>query len=160
MDQPTADLGPRFLWNNASLGMLYESLEGDEWQWRREQGGNCAHWLLGHITLARRGLRRVLGEDAPVEAWEGAFGRGAAGDIPEGTPKPERLYRDFLVSGKRLDELVREVDATRAAEPFGRSFPDGSDTIDGGMRFMHWHEVYHLGQLSYLCLSLGKQGVA
>jgi uncharacterized damage-inducible protein DinB len=45
-------------------------------------------------------------------------------------------------------------------KPLGRTLPDGSDTTEGALRFLAWHEAYHFGQLGMLRRLAGKPGLA
>ena len=53
-----------------------------------------------------------------------------------------------------------QLAAADAAKPLGRTLPDGSDTVAGGLRFLAWHEAYHLGQLGFLRRMAGRPGRA
>jgi hypothetical protein len=41
-----------------------------------------------------------------------------------------------------------------------RTMPDGTDNVGGAVRFLAWHETYHLGQLALFRRFAGKPGFA
>lgn len=159
MSTPLAPLGARFEFNSGLFGMLADGLDEADWGFRPEGGGNTPHWVLGHLAVSRRSLRRQLGDDLPPESWEQGFGRGTAGDLADDAPTTERLARDFVGSGEKLAELLGAVDAEGAASTWEAGFPDGSTTLEGGCHFMYFHEAYHLGQLGYARAGRGKGGI-
>ena len=157
-DAPLADLGRRFLFNQNVLDMAGGGLTPEQWAATPPGGGNNAHWILGHIATTRRSLRRKLGEDLPKEAWEEAFGYGAQPAGTEGYPSVEALREDFATSGEKLGSQLAELDAAAVAQPWGSTFPDGSDTLGGGVGFLYFHECYHLGQVGLLRRMNGLEG--
>ena len=152
-------LGDRFFFNRQTLMRIVEVFEPDDWAKRPvAAGGNDAHWILGHLVLSRRYLLRKLGEELPKDPWEEGFNMGAKPAGTEGYPPPGALLEDFHALGKRLSERLGAMTPEEAREPWGSSFPDGSDTLAGGALFLHFHETYHLGQLGLIRRLLGKPG--
>jgi uncharacterized damage-inducible protein DinB len=105
-------------------------------------------------------VARLLGlppADAPWEKW---FGRGTS---PAGVPAdlyPRVLVQAFHAAHQAMLGRWEAFTAEDGAKPFGRTLPDGSDTIGGGIRFLAWHEAYHLGQLGLLRRIAGRPGRA
>jgi hypothetical protein len=44
--------------------------------------------------------------------------------------------------------------------PLGRTLPDGGETVGACIRFLAFHEAYHLGQLGLFRRLAGKPGIA
>jgi hypothetical protein len=55
-----------------------------------------------------------------------------------------------------LDDLTPEL----LSKPTERKLPDGSEDVGWAIRFLAWHEAYHLGQLGLLRRMAGKTGLA
>jgi len=158
--QPLSDLARQFRFNLGLLQRFAGDLSPEEWSRpASEQGGNSPHWVLGHLARARRGILRRLGEELEPEAWEDAFARGAGTGQGAGWAPVEELLADFARSDERLAERLVDLDAHDAAERWDAGFPDGSETVEQGVRFVHFHEVYHLGQLGLLRRLLGKDSI-
>ena len=77
------------------------------------------------------------------------------------------LFARLLTSNRRVEVTFHDAQRRTAeywenlvpehlAKPLGRALPDGSDTLGGAIRFLVWHEAYHLGQLGMLRRLAGK----
>jgi hypothetical protein len=147
-----------------SLGGLYmDRLVGDfspaDWA-VQDAVGHDPRWIAGHLAVYRNRVVTLMGLQAPVLPWEAAFTRGAtAADVPADLDMAE-VVKAFHASGAILaggwEGLTREA----MDKPLGRTLPDGSDTVGGCIRFLVWHEAYHLGQLGMFRRLAGKSGVA
>jgi uncharacterized damage-inducible protein DinB len=76
---------------------------------------------------------------------------------------PRWIVGHLAVMRNRMTAMAGHWDAVTAeqlAKPLGRTLPDGSDTIAGALRFLAWHEAYHLGQLGLFRRLAGKPGRA
>jgi hypothetical protein len=151
-----APLARRFAFNDALLDKLTQDFSDAEWLARHGEV-NHAQWLLGHLASTRRWALRELGRSAEEEAWEQHFGRGARPTPLSDDIAPALLREAFLKNGAVLAKHISTLDEAQVAAPF-RSFPDGSNTLGGGMHFLHFHETYHLGQLGLLRRLCGKPG--
>ncbi len=160
MTTPLADLADRFRFDNRFLGILADGLEHLDWLHWPDGGGNPALWILGHLAGTRRVIRRMLGEDLEVLPWEALYGMGSEPDDAGDGPGPEALIGDFKASGDALSFRLDEITAEEAATPQERTFPDGSNTLEGAMHFFYFHEVYHFGQLGLIRRMRGKDGFA
>jgi len=140
-----------------------EALVGDfsaaDWK-VRDSAGHSPIWLLGHVATYRQRVLAMMGVEHPAEPWEAAFVRGTSpADVPA-DQDPRQLIQAFHAAHKamagRWDALTPEA----MAKPFGRTLPDGSDTVGGALAFVAWHEAYHLGQLGFMRRLAGKPGRA
>ena len=149
----TYAMGDRFL----------ERLVGDftEADWRYTDAvGHNARWIVGHLAGYRNQVASLIGLEPRATPWAAAFARGtSAADLPEDVD-PGVLVASFHAAQAAVAggwEAVTEADL---AKPFGRTLPDGSDTVGDAIRFFAWHEAYHLGQLGLLRRLAGKPGSA
>jgi len=141
-------------------GMLARTVEGfEEADWLHRPGeANHALWILGHVAATRRYLLRRLGEKVDEEEWEKAFGQGnRPGDKLE--PAPAALIKDVQSMGAQLEMRIRSLTLEETEAPIEKPMPDGSKTRAGMVRFLLFHEAYHLGQLGLLRRIRGKPGV-
>ena len=159
MDAPLADLARQYRFNDATVQALCEGLEPRDWSRRPgDRGGNTAHWVLGHVAATRRRMLRKVGVDVPPAEWEGLFDARDPGD-PERYPAIGDLRADLARTGERLSERLEDMSPDEAAQDWGTTFPDGGHTLEGGLRFLFFHEAWHLGQLSLLRRLAGKPGL-
>jgi len=120
-------------------------------------GGNCANWILGHLTDVQNGTMRLLGEK-PV--WESDQLKragydpisGAAGAIEWNT-----LRDRFLGSRERclaaIAKLSDEALAESVPHPFG-----GATTRAELLGTLAFHQAYHAGQLALSRRIAGLEG--
>ena len=52
------------------------------------------------------------------------------------------------------------MEEEQLSRPLEKPMPDGANTVAGLVRFMCFHESYHIGQLGLLRRLLGKPGLA
>ncbi len=143
-------LATRYRFNEGLLQMASGGFSEAMWTHVPEGGGNTAHWILGHVTFARRGALRMAGAELPVEAWEEAFNMGATPGTGEDYPPVSELVALFSSAGDRMTEHFGAMTEDAANAPSPREFPDGSKTVADAMHFMYFHEAYHLGQIGYI----------
>ena len=154
--QPTANafaVADRFMSN------LTKDLAPADWQ-VQDAAGHDPRWVVGHIATYRRKVLGMVGLPQEPAAWEDQFTRGkSAADL-----RPDLDMEVVLAAfhacqpllASRWDALTPEA----LAAPFGRTLPNGLDTVGGAIQFMAWHEAYHMGQLGLLRRLGGKPGLA
>jgi len=122
----------------------------------RSAAGTDPRWLVGHIATYRNRVVGLMGLPTPVAPWEAGFAKGT---------KPEDLPADLdmqpvLASFHAADAAIagawEALTAEDLGKPFGRTLPNGSDTVGGALAFFVWHEAYHLGQLGMMRRLAGK----
>ena len=140
-----------------------EALVGDfsPADWRvTDAVGHSAVWIVGHLALLRNRVAALVGPAPAAQPWEAAFGKGTApADVPADLD-PKRLVQSFHAAQKAMAGRWEALTAEDLAKPFGRTLPDGSDTVGGALGYLAWHEAYHLGQLGFLRRLAGKPGRA
>ncbi|MBI4576008.1 MAG: DinB family protein [Planctomycetes bacterium] len=158
MEGRSDELAMRFHFNEGLLDMLTEGFTPEDWRHRAGEA-NHALWLLGHVSVSRRFLRRLLGEQLPPVPWEAHFARGSRPGPAADAVEAAVLYEDFRESGRAIAGALRAMDPEAARAPVKAAFPDGSETVLGAADFLHFHETYHLGQLGLLRRVLGRPGI-
>jgi uncharacterized damage-inducible protein DinB len=120
-------------------------------------GGNCANWILGHLTNVQNGVMRLVGEK-PV--WESGD-LAKAGDDPITGPTNsihwDTLRDRFLGSRERCLTAVSALSDTALAEtvphPFG-----GTCSRAELLNTLAFHQSYHTGQLALSRRIAGLEG--
>ena len=146
-------LGDRFL-----TGLVGDFSDAD-WQVSDPVGHN-PRWLVGHLALMRYRVAALVGLVLAAPAWEAVFARGSACTEVPAELDPRALVQAFHGAQAALAGHWDAVTAEQLAKPLGRTLPDGSDTVAGALRFLAWHEAYHLGQLGLFRRLAGKPGRA
>ena len=129
--------------------------------WRvRDGAGHTPRWITGHVATHRLRLVGLMGMPPLAASWTAAFGRGTSdADVPEEFDMKTAI-QGFHDAHERIAQRWEQLTPADLAQPFGRTLPDGSDTLGGAIRFLAWHEAYHFGQLGLLRRLAGKPGLA
>jgi uncharacterized damage-inducible protein DinB len=116
--------------------------------------GNCANWILGHITNSRSGMLRALNIE-PIwgEEERAIYGRGSepitSADSTHLSMK--KLLEDFKAAGQGVIDCLETISDERLDEPHNEN-----TSIAEWINFLVWHEAYHIGQFEYLRQLAGK----
>jgi hypothetical protein len=150
--------------NYYALGPIFiQGLVGDftDADWRvTDPAGHDPRWIMGHLATYRRRAAGMLGAPQPAAAWEEHFVRGtSAADLPADLD-PRELVAAFQAAHEAMLGRWDLVSREELAKPLGRTLPDGTSTVGDAVRFMAYHEAYHLGQLGLLRRIAGKPGRA
>lgn len=119
-------------------------------------GGHSINWLTGHIVSSRSTPLQHVGAE-PV--WsEKARERYRDGSPPIGAPGPgvlqlEELLNLFALSQVCLVAGLNRLTDTDLAQPSGY----GRNTLAESLMYFHFHETYHVGQLTMVAESLGSK---
>ena len=122
-----------------------------------EPGGNCANWILGHLTNVQNGVMKLLGQ-SPV--WESEQLSRAGWDPITGQPQAidwETLRNRFLGSRERrlagVSALSESALTEQVPHPFG-----GTTTRAELLNVLAFHQAYHTGQLAIARRIAGLEG--
>lgn len=142
--------------NTEVADRLTAKLTDEQWRYRPGETSN-AYWLIGHLTGYRYRLLTALGHPSQhPQWWDERFDRGAT--PPTRLDPPAQTVRNaFLEPGEALVQALRNATADQLEADSGRELPNGGRSVSAMAHFLHFHEAYHLGQLSML---LRAQGVA
>jgi uncharacterized damage-inducible protein DinB len=110
-------------------------------------GGNCANWILGHLTAVQNHFAALL-EAEPV--WEDPSleraGRTPITEPHQAIPWDTMVTR-FLDSGERILQALAKLPERRLADPVPDPFGGTTPRI-GLLTVLAFHQVYHAGQLA------------
>lgn len=117
-------------------------------------GGNCANWVLAHIVHHRNHIHRLVGIPIAHEASaDERFGRGGT---PTTNAAQALQWNDVIAafegSQTALTERLKAISSNELAAA------DGKGTVEDTLRFLLFHEAYHIGQLGILRRMLGLPG--
>jgi len=120
-------------------------------------GGNCANWILGHLTNVQNGVMQLVGEK-PV--WESdQLARAGVEPITAKSNAIEwETMRDrFLGSRERclkaISTLSDDALKEQVPHPFG-----GMTTREELLYVLAFHQAYHAGQLAMSRRIAGLEG--
>ena len=145
--------------NDGMLDRCVGDFQPDDWL-VRDPAGHDARWISGHVTVYRKRVMPMMGLTARSDDWDVAFQRGTLPDAVPAALDGAMIVRAFHEAHQAMVPHWETITEADLHNPLGRSLPDGGTTIGAGLRFLLWHETYHLGQLGLLRRLVGKPGIA
>jgi len=141
--------------------MIADNVEGMTAQQSLAQpspGGNCANWILGHLTNVQNSVMRLVGQE-PV--WESGQLSHAGWEPITGPTQAiawETLRDRVLDSRERCVTAISNLSDERMADevphPFG-----GTSSRGMLLSSLAFHQAYHAGQLAIARRIAGLEGV-
>ena len=147
------------------FGMMYataasnvEGITQEQSLMSPDSGGNCANWILGHMTAVQNGIMRLVGEPP---AWENKQLERTRFFEPISDPASAidlNMLRDRFLNSRdnclaAISRLSDESMAERMPDPFG-----GSTTRGELLNTLSYHQAYHVGQLGIVRRIAGLEG--
>lgn len=134
-----------------------EGLSAEQSLAQPSPGGNCANWILGHLTNIQNGVMRLVGEE-PV--WESEQLAHAGWEPITGPTRAiawDTLRDRILGSRERcvaaISNLSDEKMADEVPHPFG-----GTTSRAQLLSLLAFHQAYHAGQLAIARRIAGLEG--
>ena len=155
--QPFCDL---YTFNNQLLATVSGGFEEADWVYTAGEGGNTAHWILGHVTAARLFIALRFGLVQAAEPWQDAFDMGVTPADPSTYPSVDELMKKFKEAGATLTTGIPAASAETLATKLDDPLLDGATDLEGLVRFFYMHETYHLGQISLIRRQRGHAAFA
>lgn len=147
-----------YRFNNGFLLKTVKDLPAEEWLKRPNESTNHIAWIVGHVIWARKAILGRLGKEWSTP-WLGLFARGAKLDDTAAYPSSDTLMDAWKDVGNVLSTALENASDEAlgcAVVPPGPPSADGK--ISGQIRFLAWHETYHVGQISLVACLLGHKG--
>jgi uncharacterized damage-inducible protein DinB len=154
-----AHAAEEFRYNNNFTVNFVKDLAPEEWFKRPDGAANHVAWIVGHVIWARTAVLARLGSkwSAP---WLGMFGRGEKVDDTAAYPSPDTLMAAWQEVSGALDSALESASDALVDQPAPKPGPPSADgKLSGTIRFLSWHETYHVGQLSYVRGLLGHKSL-
>jgi hypothetical protein len=153
-------LAQQFRFHERFLSLLAGDFDAPAWDFRpANTSGNTAHWLLGHLLDTRFQLLERLGVPVPIEPWQSEYRMGAKPGPELPGPTPVELLQRFGAAGESLARSIDSLSEAELAADWGKKIPNGGTSVLDALRFYHFHETYHLGQIGLLRRQMGRPGI-
>ncbi len=147
-----------YCFNNAFLANTVKDLSPEEWLKRPNETSNHIAWIVGHVIWARKAILGRLGTDWS-QPWLGLYARGVKVDDTTVYPSPETLINAWLEVGGVLTDALENASEEVLSQPSTQGPPSADGKVSGVIRFLAYHETYHVGQVAYLRCWLGHKGM-
>jgi uncharacterized damage-inducible protein DinB len=148
-----------YRFNNSFLLNTVKDLSLEEWVQRPSATTNHIAWIVGHVTWARKSVLRRLGTDWSTP-WLGMFARGVKLDETAAYPSPDALMDAWSEVGGLLSGALENAPEDVLSKPATPPSPPSADgKVSGVIRFLAWHETYHMGQVCFVRGLLGHKSM-
>ncbi|HET9252827.1 MAG TPA: DinB family protein [Candidatus Eisenbacteria bacterium] len=121
------------------------------------RGGNCANWILGHVTNVQNGVMELLGQPAVWQSEQLARAGYEPIQSQAGAIDWDTMRDRFLGSSDRCVAAISALSDPSLAEevphPFG-----GTCTRGELLTTLAFHQTYHAGQLAMCRRIAGLEG--
>ncbi len=148
-----------FAFNGRSLKGLVKDFGEEDWSIQDACGHN-PKWIVGHLATYRHRVLGLMGLPDPAAPWAAVFARGTTSTDVPGDVDMQEVIASFQAAQVLMADRWEALTQEDLAIPTGRKLPDGSEDVGGAIRFLAWHETYHLGQLGLLRRMAGRPGLA
>lgn len=119
--------------------------------------GNCANWILGHMTAVQNEVLKLLGEEP---AWQSDSLQRTSAPITSAAEAIDWdvMRAELLASEERCLAALDALAPERLDEP-GYPNPLGGEITFGELlNFLGFHQAYHAGQLGTARRFAGLEG--
>ena len=148
-----------YRFNNEFLTNTVKDLPAEEWLKRPNECSNHLAWIVGHVIWARKAVLGRLGKDWTAP-WLWMFARGAKLDETAAYPPAAALMDAWREVSGVLSGALESVSEEVLGQPAPQPGPPSADgKVSGTIRFLAYHETYHVGQAAYLRCWLGHKGM-
>lgn len=119
---------------------------------------HSVNWLLGHIVSSRSHPLKLLNQ---AQVWdEETRARYRDGSKPIGAAAPDVLPIDRLVCLFEVSQNRTIVGLNNMTDgQFMKSSGYAQNTVLDSLLYFHFHETYHVGQLTIIAELLGKRAM-
>ena len=115
-------------------------------------GGNCVHWIVGHIVVARCNFLMLL-DTSSIWDWP-TCKLFVPGSVPTAEAANHICFSNLLMDLSRTqDQLLAALSGVAASD---LAVTKDEETIGEHLAKYAAHEAYHAGQLGILRQGLGK----
>lgn len=121
--------------------------------------GHSARWISGHIVVYRHRALRLMGLPSDRLPWANVFKKGTSPDDVPPTLDCAAIRVAFYDAQQTMKPAWDSITEAQVNLPLEHVLPDGGDTVLAGLRFLAWHETYHVGQLGMLRRVAGKSAI-
>ncbi|MDB4680114.1 DinB family protein [Planctomycetaceae bacterium] len=147
---------------NKMLLPMFQDLQDAQLEGTLPNGGNSAHWILGHLIVSEAQMCRgfAMGQESPYEKWNALFKGGSTPD-PAGKDYPsyeelmkilieERANTVSILQGISEEDL--EAKPAIVMEGYEEFFPNKAAVFIVNTN----HPFMHYGQLADIRRRLGR----
>ncbi len=154
MQTATEVLAGIFRVNSQLAERAFEGVEAKDFGVRPMDRANSMQFILGHLTTYRYSIVQTLAGEVSCPFGE-LFIRGVEPRPAVEYPEVNRIFPIYRDISKELLERLTSSPEVLLMKELPRRFPNGENTVLGGLSFYALHDSYHVGQLGAVRKLLG-----
>jgi uncharacterized damage-inducible protein DinB len=154
MQSATEVLAGIFRVNSQLTERAFEGIEAKDLCVRPLDRANSLQFILGHLTTYRYSIVQTLTGEVTCPFGE-LFIRGIEPRPAVEYPEVSRIFPIYRDISKELLERLSSAPENLLTKELPRRFPNGENTVLGGLSFYALHDSYHVGQLGAVRKLLG-----
>lgn len=139
--------------NTRKISGYVADVSQDESLFRPYEKVNCLLWNLGHITMVRNTLIKILSPSTKLEIYPSEnelFGRGAVLQSNDAYPSLESITEYFIKRGEILIELLANASAEHLQSEAAMKIGPNPQTNEELLFFLYNHETEHIGEIKVI----------
>lgn len=139
--------------NTRKIVKFAEGLSQEEALFRPYDAVNNFLWNLGHVTIVRNTIIKILNPTAQLEVYENErelFGNGAALQANDAYPELDFILGHFVKRGEEINALAATVSDEHLQQESSIKIGPDPRTNEALLWFFYNHETEHLGEMKIL----------
>ena len=119
----------------------------------------CVYWIIGHIAGARFSILKLLNINYDLNISFERFRKGSSGNYKTEWPEFLEILNHFNTMGELIFNYLDKNDSKLINEKMKYVINDETVTVGDNIKFLLFHEDYHIGQLGLILKLLDKNGI-
>lgn len=139
--------------NTRKIVKFAEGLSQEEALFRPYDAVNNFLWNLGHATIVRNTIIKILNPTAQLEVYENErelFGNGSALQANDAYPALDFILEHFVKRGEEINALAATVSDEHLQQESSIKIGPDPRTNEALLWFFYNHETEHLGEMKIL----------
>ncbi len=139
--------------NTRKITAYTAEISQEESLFRPYEKVNCLLWNLGHITMVRNTLIKIVSPSTKLESYPSEvelFGRGATLQNNEAYPSLESITQYFIKRGEILIELLGSASKEYLQQEATFKIGPNPQTNEELLYFLYNHETEHIGEIKVI----------
>ena len=120
---------------------------------------NCVYWIIGHLTGARLSMLKLLDIHYEMPISIESFKKGSPGTYNPEWPAFSELFNHFNKMGDMIFNWLEKNNSELLNKKMKYVLNDDIVTTGDNLKFLIFHEDYHIGQIGLILKYLGKKGI-
>ena len=110
--------------------------------------GNCLNWVIGHIVNSRDSMLRVLDQETFLNEEQKTMYEPGSEPLTHGSKACD--FNWLWDTYQKQYDILKVAIESKSVDELEQIVEDSDRSVGERLRFLMWHETYHVGQTEYL----------